>query len=1019
MSDPSEKPPIDPDPSAEKPAETPVAETKRDEAAPAPEAPATKPETGAFAEGVSVRDPEPLRPPDPALDPDREGSQGHPFLPAKAKARDWILSLVGVGGLAVLMSLKGHQRFGVIIGVLLTFVAVLGLFGLLGDSPLDLRGDEVTDDDTVAPRKPWWKREGAWVVLFGMGLYYPRAGSYGLWDPWETHYSEVAREILSRDDWITTWWGQEGWFMSKPVLIFWMSALGMGTGTAFGLRIAPDSGPQFQEWCIRLPIATLAIAALYALYRAVASAWGKRAGLLVAIVLGTMPHWFFLAHQAMTDMPFVAPLVIAIAMLMYAVTVGDRVAVPKVFHVFGRPVRFSLWHHAVGIFLTVSLPQIVYLVTRPMVTTCPADARQYQCQEMLRLNRIGNIQLPVETYYYGSAGNSAETLNASVPGSPAWERLANVVPFFPSVVQGVLWTLLGALALWLLRKARAQRDLYFTLFYFWCAISTMGKGPAGLAIPVAIAGLHLITSGDWKLLRQSRLLTGLLVFAVTGMPWYIAITGRLGNEFFDRFVVHDIINRTVVGVHGDTGSVRYFIWQLGYAMFPWVGLVPVALMGWRQIVPTTATAAQKTIARIGVLWFMIAFFLFSAMITKFHHYIFPAVPGAAVMVGLLLDRMLGSSSLARARNPVGSIAALGAGLLSLVVGIANFFGSPRGIIPFAANGALPAGSRALGYALLGVGPVLVFLSWYLSRPEVSVESEERAESLDVNADGTAALPPPGANLTGFSRIMAYFTEPDSAQLGTAATGLAKDDKRYGMVSYGAMAVAAAGVVAFVARDLGYSGSTRPPGYQRLLQLFTYQYERQWPTLSLDYHPILIGFGVVAVVVMAAVAVHAWRAHAVRALAVTATLFAVWALDYYMVDISQHWSQRTLFERYYAMRHARDPGDLREGEDARYTHDPMGAFQMNWKGENFYTGGHCAMLDCGDLPFCRDPNNHIRNWMEIHRGQRAFFVTERTHGGSVIAHVRSTGGEAHEVTNEWDQNKFVLVEARIGQNFSRR
>jgi 4-amino-4-deoxy-L-arabinose transferase-like glycosyltransferase len=107
----------------------------------------------------------------------------------------------------------------------------------------------------------------------------------------------------------------------------------------------------------------------------------------------------------------------------------------------------------------------------------------------------------------------------------------------------------------------------------------------------------MVVSGEWREITHARLLTGLLVFLVVGMPWYIAIVGRLGNEFFDRFVVHDIINRTVVGVHGDTGSVRYFIWQLGYAMFPWSGLVPVALLGWRQVVPARRDARAARTSR--------------------------------------------------------------------------------------------------------------------------------------------------------------------------------------------------------------------------------------------------------------------------------------------------------------------------------------------------------------------------------------------------------------------------------------
>ena len=47
----------------------------------------------------------------------------------------------------------------------------------------------------------------------------------------ETAEQDEAREILARDDWISTWWAHEKWFMSKPILVFWMAALGMGPGT--------------------------------------------------------------------------------------------------------------------------------------------------------------------------------------------------------------------------------------------------------------------------------------------------------------------------------------------------------------------------------------------------------------------------------------------------------------------------------------------------------------------------------------------------------------------------------------------------------------------------------------------------------------------------------------------------------------------------------------------------------------------------------------------------------------------
>ena len=42
-----------------------------------------------------------------------------------------------------------------------------------------------------------------------------------------------------------------------------------------------------------------------------------------------------------------------------------------------------------------------------------------------------------------------------------------------------------------------------------------------------------------------------------------------------------------------------------------------------------------------LLWFLVAFALFTMMGTKFHHYILPAVPPAAMLAGVALDALLG------------------------------------------------------------------------------------------------------------------------------------------------------------------------------------------------------------------------------------------------------------------------------------------------------------------------------------------------------------------------------------------
>ncbi len=889
------------------------------------------------------------------------------------KARDRWLTAVPLALLAGWMSLHGHHRGGVVLGMALTVAATLGILGLLGDSPLDLRGDERPAGGGDA--RPWYLREDALVALFGALLYVPLAGAFGLWDPWETHYSEVAREILARDDWITTWWAQEGWFMSKPILIFWMSALGMGVGTLFGLGYRADEFPIHQEWFIRLPIVFLAIAAMVALSRAVGRSWGRRAGMLVAMALGTMPQWFFLSHQAMTDMPFVAPLVLAVAMLMLAITDDPDAFVAARVVTLGRwRLRVSLWHLTVGLIVMLALPQITYLLTRRVMFVCPDDAVIAQCTQALEANRLfGRIQLPVETFYSGSAGNSGPTEALSVPGSPRWERVASATAFLPSVVQGLVWTALLLSVLHALRRERRAQALHYALFYLWCGVSTLGKGPGGVAIPGAIALLHFISSGRWRELLRIRLSLGVSVFLLIGMPWYVAIYGRLGNEFIDRFVRHDLINRVTIGVHGDTGSLRYFLWQLGYAMFPWSGLVPVALFGWRFVVPSTATQAQRDVARLGLLWFLLSFALFSAMTTKFHHYIFPAVPGAAVMVGLLVDRLMGDASaregdalLVRLRPQLAQAAAV----TLAVVGGARLVGGISGVVP--RDGAQHP-SPALGAALLAAAAGAWWYGWRLHR--------EREATVAV-----APSPDDAKNYREQAfRAVGEESRPEDPVVSTGVAGLA---------------VAAAALVAFVARDLVAARGT-PVGSARLIHLFVYNYERAWPTQYLDFRGALLGFGVASVASVLLLCAARLRPYAARGLVVVATLFAAWGLDVYMMQVTPHWSQRPLFERYYAERRpaTRDP---------RFAFDPIVAHQMNWKGENFYTGNHVVAEECG-LKYC---TGSTAEFLRTYGQGRVFFVTEHSRLQGLLGTIRTAGGEGRAITTERDNNKFVLVEATL-------
>lgn len=751
------------------------------------------------------------------------------------------------------------------------------------------------------------RRPGLAVMIAIGALYLPLLGTTSLWDPWETHYGEVAREVLARNDWISLWWAQDKWFWSKPVLLFWMEALSMAF---LGVDFMPDANPANPEWALRLPTVLMALAALAVLYATLGRYFGRRAAALATLVTATMPQFFFISHQAITDLPLVAAITIAICCLLLAIE-EDSAREATVFQI-GRW-KLSFQHLVLLGIVMLILPQALYLISR----------------NISWIEGHGLVAHP-DRFLYGSAGN------VEVPGNPTphdqepWVRGLGGQPF----VQGVLWlTVLYGLTR-ILRKERRVRGLLMASFYFFCAIAFMAKGLPGLAIPGAAALLYLIASRRWSLLTSGelRVSRGILIVTAVSMPWYLAMYVRHGPAFTNRLLIHDHINRLASAVHGDTGTVEYFVGQIGYATFPWVALVPAALLLSAWIGMGSPRDASREALLLVAMWLLSSFVLFSAMVTKYHHYILPALVPAGVLIGIAMAECWGP------RRPLATLLA-GASGGCAILGFAWLLGDPRGVIPAEAmeveDWILQQANPLHAYWLLGLGLLLALLA--------------RA--------GTAKA---------------------ETRLAPAAWSTA----------LGVALLTGASLLAFVGRDLSWVTSARPQGNERLIHLFVYNYGRLWPE-HLDYRAILGGFSIAATVATVAAAFRTWRPVATRALLAVAVAFCAWGLNVYMVDLSDHWGLRELTDRYYSERTGPE--------------EPLVAWQMNWKGENFYTGNRVYV-------FAETDNKRIREWIEENKGRRAYFVLEHKRLQSFRNLV--PGRELHERSNKRDCNKFVLVELEL-------
>jgi hypothetical protein len=113
---------------------------------------------------------------------------------------------------------------------------------------------------------------------------------------------------------------------------------------------------------------------------------------------------------------------------------------------------------------------------------------------------------------------------------------------------------------------------------------------------------------------------------------------RHGKPFWDELYGDNHWRRLVVGRHGDRGSFEYFLRELGYAVLPWIALAPGALA--YAVMRPQGAVKRQGIFWFGAIWFVTGYALVSLSVTKFHHYILPALPGLAIVLGCFLDDVL-------------------------------------------------------------------------------------------------------------------------------------------------------------------------------------------------------------------------------------------------------------------------------------------------------------------------------------------------------------------------------------------
>jgi 4-amino-4-deoxy-L-arabinose transferase-like glycosyltransferase len=529
--------------------------------------------------------------------------------------------------------------------------------------------------------------------------------------------------------------------------------------------------------------------------------------------------------------------------------------------------------------------------------------------------------------------------------------------------------------LWLGASARNRRQIYLHIAYLMCAIATLAKGPAGVGLPVIVMFVFLLAQGQWRKLLPANaesapgqgilarlvyrhpieLLLGVLVFAAIACPWYHAMLIKHGMGFWNEFIGDNYVHRAA-GRHGDRGTFEYYVLQIGHGMYPWTGFIAASLVA--ALARLRGNDQRGKLRVFAVTWFLVMFVTMSLVNTKFHHYILPGLPALAILAGLFIDDLIARPTLADA----GALALLGVPSVALAA---------RDLAKFPAR-----------------------LLWLFDYDY-------------VNAPNGGRPWPPGAEYDYGNRLAAWGI------VVTAATAI-----------FAIVALARAWRKARLTDEDCDAGSLPPAAVWALCLIpvaATAAAEIWQPPFDAGPHPLangwilvggLAGALLVVLLVGAAVARPASSDDRPRPgtigltaslalVGVVACLWTGWGLDRLLTDVSPHWSQKHVIASYYK---------LRSGPE-----EPLLAWQMYWRGENFYTKNviYDHTVDQKEKTvFLGDHNaDKMQEYFKSHPGRRIFFIVERTRFEALRA-LLPEGARASLHSVDDTNNKIYLGVAQL-------
>ena len=126
-------------------------------------------------------------------------------------------------------------------------------------------------------------------------------------------------------------------------------------------------------------------------------------------------------------------------------------------------------------------------------------------------------------------------------------------------------------------EERDKRNLSIYGFYIGMALATLAKGPVGFILPLLVSLVYLLLQKDWKAMKRMRLLTGMALFIVIVLSWYLPAVLKGGQNFLNETLLHQTIDRFAKG-SSHIRPIYYYLSNFPVDFLPWFLFLPGAIV---------------------------------------------------------------------------------------------------------------------------------------------------------------------------------------------------------------------------------------------------------------------------------------------------------------------------------------------------------------------------------------------------------------------------------------------------------